>query len=361
MDPVAPGHPQHMTQTPLAPGDRHRPDACRRTHGGRPVALVTGASRGLGFLIAQELAGRGHDLVICARSESGLGPARDELSQLGVEVAAVAADVGIEAEARRLVAEAETRFGRLDVLVLNAGVIQVGPASEMSTEDFASAMDVMFWGAVHLSLAALPLLSRGSGRVLAVTSVGGKLPAPHLLPYCAAKHAAVGFAEGLRVEAVRHGVSVTVGVPGLMRTGSTRNALFTGQREAEHRWFTAAASLPVLSMDAGRAARRLVRATMSRRPELILTPLARLGVRAHAMAPATSLRLVGVVNRLLPAGAESVRPVPGHALGPAPAWFVRLTRRDRRAARQRHQLDDPVTVENRALGESPGGRSPGLR
>jgi hypothetical protein len=111
---------QHMTQAPPAPATATAPMRGRRTRDERPVVLVTGASRGLGFLIAQELAGRGHDLVICARSESGLDPARDELSRLGVEVAAVAADVGIEAEAQRLVAEAETRFGRLDVLVLNA-------------------------------------------------------------------------------------------------------------------------------------------------------------------------------------------------------------------------------------------------
>ena len=87
-----------------------------------------------------------------------------------------------------------------------------------------------------------------------------------------------------------------------MRTGSPRNALFTGDRVAESRWFTAAANLPVVSMDAERAARRLVRATLARRPEIILTPLAKLGVRAHALAPSTSLRVVSLVNRLLPTG-----------------------------------------------------------
>ena len=155
----------------------------------------------------------------------------------------------------------------------------------MRTDDYAAAMDTMFWGPVHVTTAAMPLLRASRGRLLAVTSVGGKLPAPHLLPYTAAKHAAVGFAEGLRVEAIRDGVSVTVGVPGLMRTGSPRNALFTGDRVAENRWFTAAANLPLVSMDAERAARRLVRATLWRRPEVVLTPLAKLGVRAHALAP----------------------------------------------------------------------------
>jgi len=304
------------------------------------VAVVTGASRGLGFLIARELAGRGYDLLICARSADGLRAAEADLSATGAEVATVAADVGKADDARRVVADAETRFGRLDVLVLNAGIIQVGPAEAMTGEDFASAMDVMFWGAVHVTAAAMPLLRRSRGRLLAVTSVGGKLPAPHLLPYTAAKHAAVGFAEGLRVEAIRHGVSVTVGVPGLMRTGSPRNALFTGDQVAENRWFTAAANLPVVSMDAERAARRLVRATMARRPEIILTPLAKVGVRAHALAPSTSLRVVSLVNRLLPTGTGTGPAQPGHRLPAAARTLGWLTQRDDAAAARNHELDD---------------------
>ena len=259
----------------------------------------------------------------------------------GVQVATVAADVAKPDEAQSVVAEAERRFGRLDVLVLNAGAIQVGPAAVMSASDYAAAMDVMFWGALHVSTAAMPLLRRSRGRLLAVTSVGGKLPAPHLLPYTAAKHAAVGFAEGLRVEAIREGVSVTVGVPGLMRTGSPRNAVFSGDGVAESRWFTAAANLPLVSMDAERAARRLVHATLRRRPEIILTPLAKVGTRAHAIAPCTSLRVVSLVNRLLPNGDDGDRTVPGHRLREAVGRLGGLARRDDAAAVRTHELDDP--------------------
>ena len=186
----------------------------------------------------------------------------------------------------------------------------------------------------------MPLLRRSRGKVLAVTSVGGKLPAPHLLPYTAAKHAAVGFAEGLRVEMIREGVSVTVGVPGLMRTGSPRNALFSGDGAAESRWFTAAANLPLVSMDAERAARRLVHATLRRRPEIILTPLAKLGSRAHAIAPCTSLRLVSVVNRLLPHDDDGDRRLPGHRLRDRLRPLGGLARRDDAAAVRTHELDD---------------------
>jgi len=309
---------------------------------GRPVAVVTGASRGLGFLLARELADRGHDLVVNARSEDGLAISAAELQGRGVsEVLAVPGDVSVEADARRLVAAACERFGRIDVLVANAGIIQVGPASAMRVPDYADAMNVMFWGVLHPTLAALPVMRElGGGRILVVTSVGGKLPAPHLLPYTAAKHAAVGFAEGLQVEAGRYGVTVTTAVPGLMRTGSPRNACFTGDRAAEHRWFTLADSIPLLSMDAERAAAKLVRATLRGSPEVVLTPAAKIGVRLHGLAPATTLRLLAAANRLLPAD-ETARPVqPGHAIARPGRWFDTLTGLTRRAAQRYHQHDD---------------------
>ncbi|MDQ4117686.1 MAG: SDR family NAD(P)-dependent oxidoreductase [Actinomycetota bacterium] len=326
---------------------------------GRPVALVTGASRGLGFLLAREWARAGHDLVVCARSADGLEPAAENLRGEGVEVEAVEADVADRDDVTRLVARTEHRFGRLDVLVANAGIIQVGPAGQMRAADHRHAMDVAHWGTVHAVLEALPLLQRSRGRVLAVTSLGGKLPAPHLLPYAAAKHAAVGFAEGLRVESGRLGIGVTVAVPGLMRTGSTRNALVTGDRVAERRWFTVAASLPVLSMDAERAARRLVAATRRGRAEVVLTPAAALAIRAHALAPNLTLRVTTAIADLLPTAPDPVEhgadpPLPGRVTDPQPGWFRRLTRLDRVAARRFHQHDDPAPVDDEAV---PGGPS----
>ncbi|MDT7581375.1 MAG: hypothetical protein QOK35_2639, partial [Pseudonocardiales bacterium] len=236
------------------------------------------------------------------------------------------------------------RFGRLDVLVTNAGSIQVGPAFAMRTHDFTNAMDLMFYGVLHPVLAALPVMKqRGAGRILVVSSIGGKLPAPHLLPYTAAKHAAVGFAEGLRVEAIRHGITVTCAVPGLMRTGSPRNALFTGDQAGEHRWFTLGDSLPLVSMDAARAARQLIGAALKGKPEVAPTPLAKIGMRVHGVAPSTTLRLLGVVNRLLPTD-ETPRPLrPGHAVEKPSRWFDTLTTLTRRAARRYHQHDDTTT------------------
>jgi short-subunit dehydrogenase len=211
----------------------------------------------------------------------------------------------------------------------------------MRPQDYANAMDLMFYGIVHPVLAALPVMRRrGAGRILVITSIGGKLPAPHLLPYVAAKHAAVGFAEGLRVETVRHGITVTCAVPGLMRTGSPRNALFTGDQAAEHRWFTLGDSLPLVSMDAERAARKFVSGALKGKPEVVATPLANIGMRVHGLAPSSTMRLVSLVNRLLPTD-ETPRPMrPGHAVEKPARWFDAVTGLTRRAARRYHQHDD---------------------
>jgi NAD(P)-dependent dehydrogenase (short-subunit alcohol dehydrogenase family) len=275
------------------------------------------------------------------------------LQDRGAAVVTVPGDVADPALGQQLIDTATARFGRLDVLVTNAGSIQVGPVGAVGAEHFTEAMDLMFYGVLHPVLAALPVMrARGSGRILVITSIGGKLPAPHLLPYVAAKHAAVGFAEGLRVEVIRHGITVTCAAPGLMRTGSPKNALFTGNQGAEHRWFTLADSLPLVSMDAARAAEQMVGAALKGKPEVAPTLLAKVGMRVHNVAPSTTLRLLGLVNRLLPTD-ETPRPLrPGWAVEQPARWFDALTALTRRAATRYHQDDDPVPDP------APGGPAP---
>src|SRR5690606_30541041 len=144
----------------------------------------------------------------------------------------------------------------------NAGVIQAGPVENLDLDDFREAMDVMYWGVVYPSLAVLPQMrARRSGRIVNVTSIGGKVSVPHLLPYSGAKFAAVGFSEGLAAEAARDGSTVTPTVPGLRPTGSHLHASAKGQHEAEYGWCSLGASLPLISMDAERAAHQIVQAT----------------------------------------------------------------------------------------------------
>jgi len=170
-----------------------------------------------------------------------------------------------------------------------------------TAEDFEEAMDVMYWGVVYPTLAALPhLQGRGEGRIANITSIGGKMSVPHLLPYSAAKFAAVGFSEGLRAELAKDGVKVTTVCPGLMRTGSHLNAYFKGKHRQEFTWFSFGATLPVISIDARRAARKIVNAIRRGDAELVITPQAKLAAFAHGIAPGTTADVLGLVNRVMP-------------------------------------------------------------
>ncbi|MEL4505792.1 SDR family oxidoreductase [Luteococcus sp. H138] len=271
----------------------------------RPVALVMGASRGLGLLLAQELAERGHDLALCARDEASLQRARLQLLSRApaAQILVVPCDASdgetVEAAVRRV----ETELGPIEVAMHVAGIIEVGPWQATRREHFERAMDVMAWGPINLALAVAPLMtSRGHGRIGIVASIGGKVSPPRLLAYSTAKFAAVGFSEGLAAELAGTGVTVTAIVPGLMRTGSHTAATFYGDAPRQYAWFAPAASLPVLSMDANKAAHQMVEAVLRGRPVALVSPLSHLASRVHGVLPGVTVRAMGLVSRVLPKG-----------------------------------------------------------
>jgi NAD(P)-dependent dehydrogenase (short-subunit alcohol dehydrogenase family) len=236
--------------------------------------------------------------------------------------------------------------GPIDLLLCVAGVIQVGPLTALDRQDFVEAIDVMLWGPINTALAVLPAMRRrGRGQIGIITSVGGLISAPHLLPYSTAKHGAVGFARGLRSELSGTGISVTTVAPGLMRTGSHLRATFGGDVRREYAWFATAATLPVLSMDAGRAARRIVTGVLRGRPVVILTPLAQLAPRVDAMSPRLGAAVLSLTARVLPTWpAEGRRParIEGRQVEELMAarprrWFRRVTVLGRRAAARNNE------------------------
>jgi NAD(P)-dependent dehydrogenase (short-subunit alcohol dehydrogenase family) len=266
------------------------------------VVLITGGSRGLGLVMAREFAAEGARIAICARRPEELEAARADLRRQGAEVMAVPCDVTDRAQVNELVNVVRDHFGRIDVLVNNAGVIQVGPVEVMTMEDYEVAMKTHFWGPLFMTLAVLPeMRRRREGRIVNITSIGGKISIPHLVPYSASKFALVGLSEGLRAELLKDGVVVTTVCPGLMRTGSPRNALFKGRHRAEYAWFAISDSLPVTSMSAVRAARQIVAATRRGDAEVVLSIQAQLAARFHGLFPGTTADLLAIVNRLLPA------------------------------------------------------------
>ena len=284
----------------VARGLRRRREQ-RRLRG--QVALVTGASRGLGFLLAGELARAGCRLVICARHLGELVRARDALA-LHTDVLAIPCDVTQRAEVEDLIAKAITHFGRIDLLVNNASIIQVGDVDHSTVEDFERVLATNFQGTVYTTLAVLPhMRRRRTGRIVNVASIGGMVAVPRLLPYDCAKFATVGFSEGLRAELAPHGISVTTVIPGLMRTGSERFAEAKTPRDA--RWFSVAARMPVLTIDARRAARQILAAARDRRSEIVVGMLAKMLGLLHGLFPQATMRALGVGHRLLPGAAPA--------------------------------------------------------
>lgn len=280
-----------------------------------PLALVMGASRGLGLLIAHELAGKGLRVVICSRTEEDLQAARAQILEVhrGAEVDVRVCDVRDREAVGALVEDVESTLGPIEVLVTVAGVIQVGPAEAMTFEHFDEALGTMLHGPINTTLPVLERMrSRGRGRIGTITSVGGEVTPPHLWPYAVAKKGAVAFSEGLSAELAGTDITATTVVPGLMRTGSHERAQFTGRAEQEYAWFGPAASLPLLSMSADRAAARIVDAVLAGEARCELTPLTRVATRLRGLLPGTTTHLMGITTRLLPSAAGPGETIEGH-------------------------------------------------
>lgn len=305
------------------------------------VVLITGSSRGLGLAMAREFAAVGCKLVICARDGDELRAAEADLRQHGADVLAITCDVSNNDDVQRMVEQATEHFGRIDILVNNAGIIQVGPIESQTIDDFRNAMDVMFWGVVHPTLAVLPQMkARGYGRIANITSIGGKISVPHLVPYGAAKFAAVGFSEGMHAELKKDGINVTTVVPGLMRTGSHLNAQFKGEHEKEYSWFALAATNPLSAISARRAARSVVNAVRGRRAEVVLSLPAKLAVLAHGIAPGVTSELLELSNRVMPGTGASQKELFTGRESETAVTRSPLTALGRRAAREYNQLPE---------------------
>jgi NAD(P)-dependent dehydrogenase (short-subunit alcohol dehydrogenase family) len=292
------------------------------------TVLITGGSRGLGLVMAREFAHAGSRLVLCARDEQELDQARLDLEKRGAEVMAVTCDITNQHDVRAMIAAIYPRFGAVDVLVNNAGVIQVGPLEVMTHEDFELAMQAHFWGPLNTIMAVLPSMrEKRSGRIVNISSIGGKVSVPHLVPYSASKFALVGLSKGLRAELMKDGIKVTTVCPGLMRTGSPRNADFKGKHRFEYAWFSISDALPLLTVSAENAARQVVQACKRGQAELVISVPAKIAVLFDSLFPEAMSQMLALTNRLLPeAGGAGKERVKGRDSKSAwsPSWLTKL-------------------------------------
>jgi NAD(P)-dependent dehydrogenase (short-subunit alcohol dehydrogenase family) len=295
------------------------------------VVVITGGSRGLGLVLAREFAKEGARIGICARDTDELERAREDLQQRAGEIVALECDITSREQIEQTIDQFRRRFGRIDVLVNNAGVIEVGPMEVMTLDDFDRAMKTHFWGPLYATLAVLPdMKERRDGRIVNISSIGGKISVPHLLPYSASKFALVGLSEGLRAVLKKNGVAVTTVCPGLMRTGSPRNADFKGQHRAEYAWFSISDALPLTSISAEQAASEIVQACGRGDAEVVLSLPAKLAVRFHGLFPGLTADLLGLVNQLLPGpGGVGKRRMKGKESGSvvSPSFLTTLNER----------------------------------
>ncbi len=272
------------------------------------AVVITGGSRGLGLVLARQICAHGGRVLLVARETAELDRAKGELSEFGDRrVQTFAADLTDPAQARAIAAEARQRFGRVDILINNAGIIQVSALADTNRTDFEQAMALHFWAPYQLMMEIIPLMQRQrGGRIVNISSIGGKIAVPHLAPYCASKFALTGLSDSLRAELSRDDIYITTVAPGLMRTGSHINAFFKGRHSEEFAWFSLGNATPGLSMSAERAARKIIAAFRRGQPSLTLTMAARGAIAANAVMPNTVGYAMKLVNRFLPAPGEGM-------------------------------------------------------
>lgn len=265
------------------------------------AVLITGGSRGLGLVLARRLIDEGAKVAIIARDPDELERAAADLRSRGGDVLTVHGDISVKEDAQRFVDECRIQLGSVDVLINNAGIIQVGPLEEQTEQDFRDAMDTHFWGPFYTMQAAIPFMKRNDGgRIANIVSIGGKIAVPHLAPYCASKFALAGMSAAYNAELAKDGIKVTTIYPGLMRTGSHVNALFKGQNEKEFAMFSLMDGTPITSINAERAADKIFDAIALGRSELIITPQAKLAAKLNALFPEMMSTIMQTTSGFLP-------------------------------------------------------------
>jgi len=265
------------------------------------AVFITGGSRGLGLLMARGFAEEGARLTLVSRDSEDLQAAESELMDTGARVLTLNCDVRDRSQVQETIDASVKMQGSIDVLINNAGVIQVGPFEEMQLEDFQAAMATHAWGPLYTMLAALPHMRRqGGGRIVNISSIGGKIAVPHLMPYSMSKFALAGLSDGMRGELRKYGIFVTSVYPGLMRTGSHVFAHTKGKQSDELAWFSFMATNPLFAINASRAAGQIIEACRKGQPELVITTQANLAVIAQGLAPGLVARFSALVDQFLP-------------------------------------------------------------
>lgn len=230
------------------------------------VVFITGASAGIGAELARVFAENGATIVATGRRTDRLHSLAAELTRQGHTALGITCDVTLDGDVERAIAETLQQFGRLDILIANAGFGVVGAFHELSLSDFQRQFDTNVWGVLRTVYAGWKPLAMTQGRMAILSSVSGYIASPRIAPYAMSKFAVQGLAGSLAYELAEHHISLTTLCPGFVDSEIRRVDNF-GE-------FRAAAVDPIprwLSMSTKRAARQMMRAIMNRKAEVIIT------------------------------------------------------------------------------------------
>ena len=195
-----------------------------------PTVLITGASQGIGKATALLFANKGYDLVLAARQSDRLEAAGEEIKNLGRQALTVPTDVRDPQQVKTLVDKALERYGAIDVLINNAGIYASGSIENFSLDDWHQLIDLNLWGYIHTINALLPhMIERGTGTIVNLSSIGGKVPVPYLAPYNTTKFAVTGLTEAMHSELKPKGIHVCGIYPNLINSNFMERALFRGK------------------------------------------------------------------------------------------------------------------------------------
>jgi short-subunit dehydrogenase len=189
------------------------------------VVVITGASSGIGRALAEKYARMGAKVVMAARSVGQLDLIASSLAFEGADVYAVPTDVSLENDCCELISKTIARYGRLDILINNAGISMRALFEDVDMDVIRKLMDVNFWGTVYCTKYALPHILKSKGSVVGVISIAGYTGLPGRTGYSASKYAVRGFLETLRVENMKKGLHVLIAAPGFTGTNIRKTAL----------------------------------------------------------------------------------------------------------------------------------------
>ena len=244
------------------------------------VVVITGASTGIGYACAEAFGMAGASVVLAARSAEGLHKACLQLKQRNISCIAVPTDVSIEADCKNLISKAVEAYGKIDVLVNNAGISMRALFIDVDLDVIKKLMDVNFWGTVYTTKHALPYLLKSKGSLIGISSVSGKKGVPARSGYSASKFAMEGFLECIRTENLHKGLHVLVVSPGFIATGIRQSSLTsdgTSQKDSPRN--------EAAMMTPETAAKAIVQATAQKKRDLVLTSQGKLLVFLDKFIP----------------------------------------------------------------------------